>query len=186
MRIFNLIGWILLAVALVITGCVSTSIQTDWKDPGFKGTFKKILIICNVKDPLIRITLESDLAAQFTSRGIDAVQSNTLFESLKDTNRDLVTRKVREIDADGVLLVRPVDLKVNSYETYEWWNAYYETPAQPLTAEIYRVQISLFEAAKGKIIWQALSDTIVGGAWMKTVKEFARVIGAKLIERGLI
>jgi len=186
MRILNFIAWTLLSVSLVLTGCVSTSIQTDWKDPEFRGSFKKILIICNVKDPLIRTTLEGDLAAQFTSRGINAVQSNTLFESLQDTNRELVRRKVSQIDADGVLLVRPVDLKVNSYETYEWWNAYYETPDQPLTAEIYRVQVSLFEAAKGKIVWQALSDTIVGGAWMNTVKEFARVMGAKLIERGLI
>jgi len=186
MRILNMIGWTMLAIAFVVTGCVSTSIQTDWKDPVFKGTFKKILVVCNVKDPLIRATLEADLAAQFTSRGIAAVQSNTLFESLKDTNREMITRKVREIDADGVLLIRPVDLKVNSYESFEWSNAYYEIAEQPLTAEIYRVQVSLFEATKGKIVWQALSDTIVGGAWMKTVKEFARVMGARLIERGLI
>jgi len=169
-----------------MTGCVSTSIQTDWKDPGFKGAFKKVLIICNLKDPLVRTTLEGDLATQFTNRGVVAVQSNTLFESLRDTDREMVKRKVREIDADGVLLVRTVSEKVNSYETYEWSNAYQQTPDLPPTAEIYRVQVSLFEAAKGKIIWQALSDTIVGGGWMNTLKEFARVMGARLVERGLI
>jgi CRISPR/Cas system-associated endoribonuclease Cas2 len=185
-RIFKSLSCTLLSVSLLITGCVSTSIQTDWKDPSFRGTFKKVLVICNVKDPLIRTTLEGDLAAQFTRRGIEAVQSTTLYASLKDVDRERIKRKVREMDVDGVLLIRPVNHKMNTYETYDWWDVYTDAPDQTLTAEIYRVQVSLFEAAKGKVVWQALSDTIVGGAWMDTVKEFARVMGAKLIERGLI
>jgi len=186
MRAGKVLLWTLLAITATITGCVSTSIQTDWKDPSFRGSFKKVLVICNVKDPTVRATLEEDLAAQFSNRGIEAVQSTTFFESLRDTNVEMVKRKVREIDADGVLLIRPVDHKVNVQETYDWWDSYNDAPAQTLTAETYRVKISLFEAAKGKAVWQALSDTIVGGAWMNTLKEFARVVGTKLIERGLI
>jgi hypothetical protein len=186
MSISKFISFTLLSASLVISGCVSTTIQTDWKDPSFRSTFKKVLVICNVKEPLVRTTLEADLAAQFASRGIEAVQSNTLFTSLRDVDREMVKRKVRAIDADGVLLIRPVDHKINVLESYDGWDAYNNAPDQTLTAEIYRVQISLFETAKGKVIWRALSDTIIGGAWMDTIKEFARVIGAKLIERGLI
>ena len=186
MRICKVLTGTLLTVSLLITGCVSTSIQTDWKDPAFRRSFKKVLVICNVNDPTVRTTLEEDLAAQFTSRGIEAVQSNTLFESLRDTNGEMVKRKVSEIDADGVLLIRPVDHKITVQDNYDWWDAYNYAPTTPLTAETYRVKASLFEAVKGKVVWQALSDTIIGGSWLKTVKEFARVVGAKLIERGLI
>jgi hypothetical protein len=186
MSISKFLSFTLLSVSLVISGCVSTTIQTDWKDPSFRSTFKKVLVICNVKDPLIRTTLEEDLAAQFTSRGIEAVQSNTIFASLRDVDREMVKRKVRAIDADGVLLIRPVDHKINPYDSYDGWDVYTDAPDQTLIAEIYRVQVSLFETVKGKVVWRALSDTIVGGAWMNTVKEFARVMGAKLIERGLI
>ena len=186
MRTGKVLSWTLLAITAAITGCVSTSIQTDWKDPSFRGSFKKVLVICNVTDPTVRAALEEDLAAQFSKRGVEAVQSTTYFDTLRDTNVETVKRKVREIDADGVLLVRPVDHKVNVQESYDWWDAYNDAPAQTLTAETYRVKVSLFETAKGKVVWQALSDTIVGGAWMNTVKEFARVMGAKLIERGLI
>ena len=186
MRIDKVLTCTLLAVSLLITGCVSTSIQTDWKDPAFRGSFKKVLVICNVQDPTVRAALEEELATQFTNRGIKAVQSTALFESLRDTNREMVKRKVSEIDADGVLLIRPVDHKINVQDTYDWWDAYNDAPATTLTAETYRVKASLFEAVKGKVVWQALSDTIIGGAWMETVKEFARVVGNKLIERGLI
>jgi len=182
-RILKALPLILLSTLIVISGCVSTSIQTDWRDPGFKGTFKKVLVICNVQDTTVRTTLEGDLAAQFTKRGIEAVQSNTVFASYKNLDKDMVRRKVREIGADGVLLVRPVDHKIDSYESYDVWNAY---AVAPLTAETYRVQISLYEAGYGKVVWQAISDTIIGGAWMDTLKEFARVMGAKLVERGLI
>lgn len=175
-----------LLLTMVITGCVSTTLQVDWKDPGFMGPFKKILVICLVKENIVRTTLESDLAAQLSKRGVVAVESNTIFTSLRDVDKEMVRRKVREIDADGVLLIRPVDHKMNVYESYDGWDAYTDAPDQPLTAEIYRVQTSLFETAKGKVVWRALSDTIIGGAWMETLNKFAKVIGAKLIEHGLI
>lgn len=181
--------FVLLTISLgvmAIAGCVSTQIQTDWQDTEFRGTFKKVLVICLVKEPIVRNTLESDMAAQFTNRGVKAVPSNTVFASLKDVDKEMVKRKVREIGADGVFLIRPVGLETNEYSASDAWGAYYEMPEQPLTAETHKVQISLYETAKGKVVWQALSDTLIGGAWTDTLKEFARVMGAKLIERKLI
>lgn len=177
---------LLLLLVFMFAGCVSTSILTDWRDPGFKGTFKKVLVICNLHDSLARTTLEDDLAAQFTNRGIEAVQSNVLFASLRDVDREMVRRKVREIDADGVLLIQPYDSKINIYESYPGWDAYFGLPDQPLTAETYRVHISLFEAANGKVVWQAISETMIGGGWMDTLKKFAKAMGTKLIEHRLI
>lgn len=177
---------LLLLLAFVLAGCVSTSILTDWRDPGYTGAFKKVLVICNLPDPLVRTTLEEDLAAQFAGRGIEAVQSSALFASLRDVDRETVKRKVREIDADGVLLIQPYDSRINSYQSAPGWEAYYGLPDQVLIAETYRVQTSFFEAAKGKVVWQAISGTTIGGGWMDTLKKFARAIGAKLIEHRLI
>lgn len=178
--------YLFLLLAFVLAGCVSTSILTDWRDPGFTGRFKKVLVICNLRDSLARTTLEEDLAAQFTARGIEAVQSTALFASLRDVDREIVKRKVREIDADAVLLIQPYDGKINIYEASPGWDAYLGLPDQTLTAETYRVHVSLFEAAKGKIVWQAISETMIGGSWMDTLKKFATTMGAKLIERRLI
>jgi len=177
---------LLLVLVFMFAGCVSTSILTDWRDPGFKGTFKKVLVVCNLQDPTARTALEEDLAAQFSSRGIEAVQSNALFASLRDVDREMVRRKVREIDADGVLLIQPYDGRINIYESNSGWDAYLGVPGQALTAETHRVHTSLFEAAKGKVVWQAISETMIGGSWMETLKKFARAIGAKLIEHRLI
>jgi hypothetical protein len=171
---------------MVITGCVSTSLQVDWKDPSFKRPFKKVLIICIVKENIVRSTLESDLAAQFTSRGVEAVPSNTILYTLRDVNRETVMKKVSEIDADGVLLIRPIGHETTDKGGYDLYDQPYSASDSDLAVEVYRIQSSLFETANGKVIWRALSDTIVGGAWTETLNKFAKVIGAKLIEHGLI
>jgi len=186
LRVFRIISCMGILATMMVTGCVSTTIQTDWRDPGFNGTFKKVLVICIVKDPNVRTTLESDLAAQFTKRGIDAVESNALFPSVRDIDREMVIRKVRAIDADGVLLIRPIGHSETVYESYSLSSAVFNVSDQSLSAETFRVKVSLFESAQGKVVWQAISDTMVGGAWMDTVRKFAEVMGVKLIERKLI
>lgn len=178
-------GMILLAT-MMITGCVSTSLQADWKDPGFKRPFEKVLIICIVNEKIVRSTLEKDLAAQFTIRGIKAVPSNTILYTLRDVDREMVRKKVREIDADGVLLIRPIGHEMSDKGGYDLYDQPYGAPDSDLAVEVYRIQSSLFETANGKVVWRAISDTIVGGAWTETLSKFAKVVGAKLIEHGLI
>lgn len=177
---------LLLVLVSALVGCVSTSILTDWRDPGFTGSFRKIVVICNLHDPLARTTLEEDLAAQFAARGLEAVQSTALFASLRDVDRETVKRKVRAIGADGVLLVQPYDSRINIRDSSPGWDSYFGVSAQTLTAETYQVQVSLFETAQGKVVWQAISETMIGGGWMDTLKKFATTIGAKLIEQRLI
>lgn len=180
-----------------LTGCVSTTLQTDWKDPGFRGTFRKVIVICVAKEMIVRNTLEDDITAQFTARGVAAMPSYTLFPSLEGVNRDMIKAKVRESGADGVFLVRPVgkDTILTRDPGDHWsaannWYANWDTVTQGappvLSVDIYRVESSLYETTGDKIVWQAISDTSESGPWMNTLKEFARVMGAKLVERGLI
>jgi hypothetical protein len=168
----------------MLAGCIHTRIQADWRDPDFHGKFRKVLVICLAQEGIIRTALEDNMAAQFTARGVEAAPSHAVLGSLRDIDREIVRRKVREIDADGVFLVRPVGHEisdhVNLYSPEDAWEA------TTLTVETYKAQVSLYEVVKGKVVWEALSDTIVGGPWMDNVKEFTRIMGAKLIEHGLI
>lgn len=186
MRIIRITILNVLLVAMFMSGCVSTKIQTDWKDSNYSGTFRKVLVICLAKEEIVRTTLESDIAAQFTKRGVVAVESNTILASLRDVDREMVRRKVREIDADGVLIVKPVSRETDVYASPEIWSTSYDLQDQLMTVEAYKVQISLYETTKGKVVWQALSETVIGGAWTDTLRKFAEVMGARLIERKLI
>jgi len=182
----------LVFLSMGISGCVSTTMQTDWKDPAFSGKFKKVLVICVVKEMVVRNTLEDDLTAQFRQRGVAAVQSYTLFPSLENIDKEIVRAKVREIAADGVLLVRRTgkqSMETVSANYYDLWNVLW-TPnpqaSQANTVDFYRVETSLYEATKGGIVWQALSETFDDDLLMKVVNNFALLVAKKLSEQGLI
>jgi len=189
-RAFLFMSLVALLAAVGIAGCVSTTLQTDWRDPGFRGKFGKVIVICIAKEMVVRNTLEDDLSAQFIARGVAAIPSYTLFPSLQGVTREMIKARIKEADADGVLLVRPMGKETvqriqpdrNSF--YEQWDGYSQAMSQ--TVDVYRIETSLFETTGDRIVWQAVSDTFEGGPWMNTLKEFAQVMGAKLIERGLI
>jgi hypothetical protein len=54
------------------------------------------------------------------------------------------------------------------------------------TVDFYRVETSLYEAAKGGIVWQALSETYDDDSLRKIVSNFAALMVKKLGEQGLI
>ncbi len=107
-RIFLMAATAFLVVS-AMAGCISTTIRTDWKDPGFHGHFKKVMVICLATDKGIRKTLEDDIVAQFTRRGVTAVPSYSYFPSLQGIQREVVTVKVLDINVDGILLVRTIN-----------------------------------------------------------------------------
>lgn len=172
--------------ALAVTGCVSTRIQTDWRAPGFQGTFRSVMVICVAQEPIVRETLENDLKALLNSRGLAAVSSHTLFPISNGLNRDVIRRTAREGGMDGVLLLKPVSHEVTVYGSYDEMLNYYNMPEQQVSAEYFRVQSALYEVSSEKPVWQALSDTLVAGAWTDTLEKLARVLGSKLIEHKLI
>lgn len=189
-----------LLAALCIAGCfVSTNVQTDWKDPTFQGAFRKVLVVCLAKEMLVRNSLEDDFVAQFAKRGVVAVPSYTIFPTTQGIEKEMVKDKVREINADGVLLIRPIEkgsmdmgqnpARSTDFVYYDSWGGTesqnFLVPNTDIIA-FYRVETSLFESVKGKVVWQAVSDTFEDGPWRKTLTEFARIMVTKLIERGLI
>lgn len=187
----------LVFLALITAGCASTTLRTDWKDPAYSGRFKKVLVICVVEQMVVRNTLEDELAAELGQRGVAAVQSYRFFPSLESIDRDAVRARVREIHADGVFLARrtskeSIQNMTASFDTvsnyYEQWGTFaqaYQAP-QATVVDRYRVETSLYEAAGGKIVWQALSETYDDNSLAKVIKSFAQLMANKLSEQGLI
>jgi len=180
-----------LLVFIGIAGCVNTTLQTDWRDPAFRGTFKKVMVVCSLQQQVVREALEDDIVAQFTARGVVAVSSYRHLPSLQSLNRQVIIDKVNELDADGVFLVRVVGKDTSQINLdavgSEWLDHIGgSVESQAHTMETFRVETGLYETTGRKVVWQALSDTMLAGSWLETLKGFARIMVAKLGERGLI
>jgi len=189
-RTFLILSVTVLLAIMGVAGCVTTTLQTDWRDPDYRGTFKKVLVVCVVNEQVVRETLEDDIAAQLSARGVAAGPSYTYFPSLQGVNRQELVAKVNEINADGVFLVRlagksTMETNLDAHGP-NWYDLLGPVELGDSTVDIYRLETSLHETARGKAVWRALSDTMAAGSWLETLKGFARIMVAKLSERGLI
>ena len=101
------------AVAMVslFIACTTTKFSVTWKDEGYQGHPKKILVINTFPNPVNRRIFEDELVKVLRDRGIDAAVSYTVMPNpvLPDENAILALGK--GANADTVLVNKPVGLR---------------------------------------------------------------------------
>jgi len=100
-------GLTLIAAALVLASCASTTLQSTWRDPAYTGTpFKRLFVVgLSARDGTARRVLEDVLVAKLKAGGVDAVPG---WQYLADGPMDEAGfgAAVGRSGADGLLMVR--------------------------------------------------------------------------------
>ena len=65
----------LVALAWLVAGCASTTLQSTWRDPGYQGgAFKRIFVLgFSARDVTARRVLEDVVVAKLVAGGVEAV-----------------------------------------------------------------------------------------------------------------
>jgi hypothetical protein len=204
---------ILSAVCLLITAsCSLTNLNAVWKDPQYQGgKLKNVLVIGGSTNQIIRRIFEDEFTAEFKTHGINAIQSYGIFPSEKTLDKDMIESKSRELGIDAILSATVVDRKTekdytpapnyyyyrNSY-FYDWPNRYSRLypggfparyPDERLLYseyEVVSIETSIYDTQTGKLIWSALSDTVIGGSSELEISSLIRVVMKNLSENQLI
>src|SRR5574344_526114 len=110
-KFFSMCAFVIL---LFFTSCTSTKISS-FKSPDVKtASFKKLLIVGNLKDIESRKILESDLRDEFKAKGTDAVSYITVIDPLREYTKD----ELQKIYADnGIDAIVSVSLENSSEKT---------------------------------------------------------------------
>lgn len=103
-------------VALLITGCATTQLTSDWKNPSYHGQPGKILVIGVAKKPAIKRIFEDEFVRQLKERGVNAIASYTLMPDKKQSDHAAIAAQMKEHGADAVLISRLVSKK--TVQTY--------------------------------------------------------------------
>lgn len=103
-------------VALLITGCATTQLTSDWKNPSYHGQPGKILVIGVAKKPAIKRIFEDEFVRQLKERGVNAIASYTLMPDNKQGDHAVIAAQMKEHGADAVLISRLVSKK--TVQTY--------------------------------------------------------------------
>ena len=103
-------------------GCSSTKMLDSWKNADYTNYHpKKVLILGITENLTARLRFEQQLKSELNKRGMDAVESNTVFESTftnsKQTEEDIQreVEKLSNLGFDAILIssVKGVDERIS-------------------------------------------------------------------------
>ena len=201
------------AVCLIFaTSCSLTNLNAVWKDPQYQGgKLNNVLVIGGSTNQVIRRIFEDEFTARLKTRGTNAIPSYTIFPSEKALDKDTLESKGRDLGTDSVLIARVVDTKTkkefvptrdNYYYRdtyfYDWPNRYSRFYSGSLSGryyddrrlyneyEVVNLETNIYDTQTGKLIWSALSDTVIGGSSEIEVSSVVEVIIKSLSDNQLI
>lgn len=195
----------------MVTSCATTAttkLKKVWRDSDYSGKIKKVLVIGVIKRPAIKRFFEIEMAQQLEVRGIEAIAGNLVLPHDKEADKDLIVSRLKELNADGVLIARLINRKtVEQYipggvsygrgyyappAHYRGWPSYYSRsygtvygPGYMTRNEVVIVETNLFEADSERLVWSALSDTFVEGDSDKLIRSFVQVMINDLFKQNL-
>jgi hypothetical protein len=195
----TLARWLaLVTVAWFVAGCASTTLQSMWTDPGYKGgPFKRVFVIgLSARDVTARRVLEDVLVAKLKSGGVEAVPAWQFLANDGPADESALSTAVAASAADGMLMVRllGVDTQTTVWPTvmpgagfgwYRFYSGWYAYP-QVTQTQIAVIETTLFDVKSQRIVWSATSETINPSSVQKDAPGFAEVILAALRKDGFL
>lgn len=194
---------ILLPGALLVTACATTQVNAIWKDPSYQARPARVMVIGVAKNPLNRRLFEDEFVQQIKNRGTEAIASYTVLPDRQQDDRAAIAAKLKELEADTVLVTRLVSKK--TVQVYVPGTAYYPPPYYGTWPDYYGygyryiyspgyiaeneyaiIETNLYETKNDKLVWAASSETLIGDSSMSLIKSFIGTMVNTMVENGLL
>lgn len=194
---------LLLLVAALLTACATTQVNAIWKDPSYHARPGRIIVIGLAKNPLNRRLFEDEFVLQLKARGTEAIASYTVLPDKQQDDQMAIAEKVKELEADTVLVTRLVSRKtVKVYVPgtvyypppyYATWPDYYGygyryiySPGYIAENEYAVIETNLYETRNDKLVWAASSETLISDSDKNLIKSYIGIMVDTLVEQGLL
>jgi len=198
----NPLGY-LTVIAMLLTACATTQLNTVWKDPNYQARPAKIMVIGVARNPINRRLFEDEFVSQLKARGTDAIASYTVLPDRQQDDHVAIAAKVKELGADTILITRLVSKKiVQTYVPgtayfpppyYGSWPDYYGygynymyTPGYIAEDEYAVIETNLYEARSDKLVWAASSETGISDPDLSVIHGYISVMVKNMIGLGLL
>jgi hypothetical protein len=190
----------LVLLALILTGCLSTSLIEHWKDPSFAGPpLHKVLVVGVQRDAGQRRVWESSMVAALARQHIAGTPSYEIFPDRAPT-ADQLAQTATTRGFDGVMATHFVDAHQRNYwapgyagvgfgwrwRYFGYWDAAYG-PGWVNTDYIADFQTDVFTvAAGGQLIWTGVTRSVDLSSIEATTDQISRVLVPELSHAGVV
>lgn len=186
------VAMLVLALVLLVAGCSRTTVKEEWKDPGYSGRGTGSVVVLVLPPDLEGNRAADEFVAQLGRRGVSAVPGYQAMPG-SAASKEAVLARARELGFQSVLvssfLDRRSELGIYPRQSpsmimmpdFDLW------PSYELVENQYLVFATvLYDAASGKAIWSALSDTFARGSSKKDVRSYVKAVLKKMERQGLL
>lgn len=205
MRRFTTLA-LVLALAVGLTACASTSLKTTWSAPDAKPldfAGKKVLATVIVGNDGVRRPAEDFLAKELTTRGAQGVPAYSVLTSEQNKDQEAVQAKLTADGFAGAVVLRVVnvskevssDMTAGAWATPYYgsfygyygagWGGVYAAPSIR-TDTIVSIETTVFSLAQNKMVWAGMSETFNPSDLEKTVHEITQLAAHSMEKAGLI
>ncbi len=170
---------LLLASIVIVSSCANTKITQSWIEPDHKKIYNDLFIIGIAQSEQNRRAYESNFVEELRSRGTEAEASYKLIKSNQKIDRDTVSKAIKGMDIDAVLVTHLVAVEEETvyrpsmdympmygggyygglYSYYPHVNTYVQRPGYYTTLETYTLETNLYDVESEELIWSARSHS---------------------------
>lgn len=200
---------LLLFSTALFCSCASTSLVDTWRNPSLRPErLQRVLVVSITKKDSNRRVYEETLSSELARRGVQAVAGYTRFPTGERIDWDKLDNAIKNVAAQAVLTVQTIKVEqqttvqpgyVGSYPGYWYPNAfpawnlhgYYGSmahygPSYISTYDIATMQVNLFDALSGKLLWAATFTSSEPEKVISVGKDLARIVVESLVKEGFI
>jgi hypothetical protein len=200
---------IFLLLSSILCSCATTTLVDTWRNPTVRAPrLKKVIVVSITKKDSSRIVYEDIISSELARHGVEALAGYRLMQGEEKADYNALQRAVQDAAADGVLTLQTIKVEqqttiqpgyVTTYpgnwypEAFPTWDlhGYYGSmanygPAYIYTYDVATMQVNLFDAASGKLLWAATVESAEPEKVISVGKDLARIIVESLTKAGVI
>jgi hypothetical protein len=205
---------VLCVTSILLVSCANTKISQSWVEPDNTKLYKDFLIIGIGESEQNRRAYESYFVEELASLGIEAIASYKLIKSDEKIDRDTVTKAIKGMGIDGVIVTHMVAVEEETvyrstmgygyggyggygmgygggyygglYSYYPHVNSYVHDPGYYDTLETYTLETNLYDIESEELVWSARSQTFAPESVDEVIVDLTKLLINDLEDKNLI
>ncbi len=202
----------LFVTSILLASCANTKISQSWVEPDNKKSYDDLLIIGIGESQHNRRAYESNFVEELMANGADAEASYKLIKSNEKIDRSTVTRAIKGMGIDGVIVTHLVAVDEETiyrpttgyaygggygvgygggyygglYSYYPHVNSYVNNPGYYTTHETYTLETNLYDVESEELVWSARSRTFAPESVQEVIVDLTKLLIKDLQQKNLI
>jgi hypothetical protein len=189
------------ATLLMLTACgPTTKLATEWEAPQKPEPFEKIVAIAMSRDTIMRRIAENEFVKTLPKHA-KTTEGLASYSVIPDAERDDVEKvkmRLREADADGVVVFRLVDANTQIYANqpggyytsfwgyYSWAAPVVFSPGYMMSEEVIRIESLVYDVETAELIWTTITESTDPKSSQKVIDDVVRLALRRMKALGLV